>query len=156
MKIFVAGATGAIGLPLVRVLCALHHEVTGMTRAGTGADRLRELGAGVSLADAFHPQSVRDAIEAVSPDVVIDQLTWLPANPADIIKSMPKRYAPTSTLTRIHSSCLAMLKELGAFSFIGKTLNVYFSPAVSTTTASVVSSRKVKVSRKYNSTTVLE
>jgi nucleoside-diphosphate-sugar epimerase len=67
MKIFGAGATGAIGLPLVRVLCALHHEVTGMTRAGAGADRLRELGAGVSLADAFHPQSVRDAIEAARP-----------------------------------------------------------------------------------------
>jgi hypothetical protein len=37
MKIFVAGATGAIGLPLVRVLRALHYEVTGMTRAGAGS-----------------------------------------------------------------------------------------------------------------------
>ncbi|WP_208866417.1 hypothetical protein [Paraburkholderia lacunae] len=36
MKIFVAGATGAVGLPLVRVLCALGHQVTGMTRAGAG------------------------------------------------------------------------------------------------------------------------
>ena len=40
--------------------------------------------------------------------------------------------------------------------FIAKTLNVYFSPGVSTTAASVVSSRKVKVSRKYSSTTVRE
>lgn len=36
MKISVAGATGAVGLPLVRVLCALGHQVSGMTRAGTG------------------------------------------------------------------------------------------------------------------------
>ncbi len=89
MKIFVAGATGAVGLPLVRVLCALGHEVTGMTRVGAGADMLRELGARVSLVDAFHAESVVDAVAVASPDVVIDQLTWLSANPVDIIKSMP-------------------------------------------------------------------
>jgi nucleoside-diphosphate-sugar epimerase len=44
MKIFVAGATGAVGLPLVRALCTLGHQVIGMTRAGPGVDRLRELG----------------------------------------------------------------------------------------------------------------
>lgn len=89
MKIFVAGATGAVGLPLVRTLCTLGHRVTGMTRAGPGVDRLRELGAQASCADAFDRKTVRAAIEAASPDVVIDQLTWLPANPADIIKSLP-------------------------------------------------------------------
>ncbi|MBU8974799.1 NAD(P)-dependent oxidoreductase [Lysobacter sp. MMG2] len=89
MKIFVAGATGALGLPLVRVLCALGHDVTGMTRDGPGVHRLRELGAAVSLADAFDALAVRDAIEAASPDAIIDQLTWLPADPADLIRSMP-------------------------------------------------------------------
>jgi 2-alkyl-3-oxoalkanoate reductase len=38
MRIFVAGSAGAIGLPLVRALCALGHEVTGMTRAKQGID----------------------------------------------------------------------------------------------------------------------
>lgn len=89
MKIFVAGATGALGLPLVRTLCALGHEVTGMTRGGPGVDRLRELGASVSTADAFDRQAVRNAIASAKPEVVIDQLTWLPANPADIVNSMP-------------------------------------------------------------------
>ena len=56
MKIFVAGATGAVGLPLVRALCTLGHQVTGMTRAGPGLDRLRELGAEASIADAFDPK----------------------------------------------------------------------------------------------------
>jgi hypothetical protein len=60
-----------------------------MTRAGPGVDRLRELGASAATADAFDRQALRDAIAAAAPDVVIDQLTWLPANPADIIKPMP-------------------------------------------------------------------
>jgi 2-alkyl-3-oxoalkanoate reductase len=89
MKIFVAGATGAIGLPLVRVLCTLGHEVTGMTRGKRRIDSLRELGAEPIMADAFDPKAVRTAIQTVSPDVVIDQLTSLPANPADILKSIP-------------------------------------------------------------------
>ncbi|WP_454752712.1 NAD-dependent epimerase/dehydratase family protein [Cupriavidus necator] len=122
MKIFVAGATGAVGLPLVRVLCALGHEVTGMTRASAGADRLRELGARVSFADAFHPQAVRDAIATASPDVVIDQLTWLPANPADIIRSMPND-------TRLHreggANLLAAAEALGVKRYVVQSRGFY-------------------------------
>lgn len=89
MRVFIAGATGAVGLPLVRALCTLGHQVIGMTRAGPGVDRLRELGAQASIADAFNPKAVLNAIEAATPDVVIDQLTWLPPNPADLLKSLP-------------------------------------------------------------------
>ncbi len=90
MRVFIAGATGAIGLPLARALCTLGHQVVGMTRAGAHIDRLRELGAAVSYADAFDADAVRRAIEAAAPDVVIDQLTWLPADPAQIVESLPK------------------------------------------------------------------
>ncbi|MBZ7927740.1 NAD(P)-dependent oxidoreductase [Ensifer adhaerens] len=89
MNIFVAGATGAVGLPLVRALCARGHEVTGTTRTGSGADALREVGANVCVLDAFNRVEVIDAVAAAAPDVMIDQLTWLPANPADIVKSLP-------------------------------------------------------------------
>jgi nucleoside-diphosphate-sugar epimerase len=89
MRVFIAGATGAIGLPLARALCTIGHQVIGMTRAGSGADRLRELGAEASTADAFDSKAVLNAMEAAAPDVVIDELTWLPANPADLIKSLP-------------------------------------------------------------------
>jgi nucleoside-diphosphate-sugar epimerase len=122
MKVLVAGATGAVGLPLVRALCTLGHQVTGMTRAGPAANRLRELGAAVSTADAFDPQAVSDAIAAAAPDVVIDQLTWLPANPADIIKSMPND-------TRLHreggGNLLAAAEQLGVRRYILQSRGFY-------------------------------
>src|SRR5262245_59087206 len=122
MKIFVAGATGAVGLPLVRALCTLGYDVTGMTRAGSGAYRLRELGASISAADAFDPKAVHDAIAAAAPDVVIDQLTWLPANPADIIESMPND-------TRLHreggGNLLAAAKDLGVKRYILQSRGFY-------------------------------
>src|SRR4030081_2998378 len=68
MKIFVAGATGTVGLQLVRALGTLGHQVTGMPRAGPGVDRLRELGASATAAHAFDPKAVRNAIEAAAPN----------------------------------------------------------------------------------------
>ncbi|MCA1439924.1 NAD(P)-dependent oxidoreductase [Ensifer sp. IC4062] len=122
MKIFIAGATGAVGLPLVRALLTLGHQVTGMTRPGPGSDRLRELGAEASFADAFDPEAVHKAIEAAAPDVVIDQLTWLPANPADIIKAMPND-------TRLHreggANLLAAAEKLGVRRYIMQSRGFY-------------------------------
>lgn len=122
MKIFIAGATGAVGLPLVRALTTLGHQVIGMTRPGQGPNRLRELGAEVSFADAFDREAVHRAIEAAAPDVVIDQLTWLPANPADIIKAMPND-------TRLHreggTNLLAAAEKLGVRRYIMQSRGFY-------------------------------
>ena len=63
MKTFVAGATGAVSFPLVRALRTLDHELTCMTRAGPGVDRLRQVDASASAVDAFDRQAGRDAIE---------------------------------------------------------------------------------------------
>ena len=63
MKTFVAGATGTVSLPPVRELCTLDRELTGMTRAGPGVDRLRQVGASASAVDAFDRQAGCDAIE---------------------------------------------------------------------------------------------
>ncbi|MDE4617553.1 NAD-dependent epimerase/dehydratase family protein [Sinorhizobium meliloti] len=122
MKIFIAGATGAVGLPLVRALATLGHQVIGMTRPGQGPNRLRELGAEVSFADAFDREAVHRAIEAAAPDVVIDQLTWLPANPADIIKAMPND-------TRLHreggTNLRAAAEKLGVRRYIMQSRGFY-------------------------------
>ncbi|WP_334150703.1 NAD-dependent epimerase/dehydratase family protein [Hyphomicrobium sp.] len=127
MKIFVAGATGAVGLPLVRALLTLGHDVTGMTRTGPGVDRLREVGASASTADAFDPKSVRDAIAAAAPDVVIDQLTMLPADPADLIKSIPND-------TRLHKegggNLFAAAEELGVGRYILQSRGFYLDAPV--------------------------
>src|SRR3546814_1246872 len=109
MKIFVAGAVGAVGLPLVRALCTLGHEVTGMIRGGPGVELLREVGASASITDAFDRQAVCAALAAAAPDVVIDQLTWLPADPTDIIKSMPNdtRLPKRSEERRVGKECVS-------------------------------------------------
>ena len=122
MKVFVAGATGAVGLPLVRALRASGHRVVGMTRAGPGIHRLRELGAEATTADAFDREAVRAAIQAAQPDVVIDQLTWLPADPADIIKSMPN---DTRLRREGGSNLLAAAREFGVGRYILQSRGFY-------------------------------
>ncbi|MDC6118239.1 NAD-dependent epimerase/dehydratase family protein [Serratia rubidaea] len=89
MRILLAGATGAIGLPLIRVLRTLGHTVAGMTRQGKGVDLLKEIGAEALCVDAMDRDAVFSAVKNFRPDVIIDQLTLLPANPAEIIRSIP-------------------------------------------------------------------
>ena len=81
MKVFIAGASGAIGQPLMRQLIERGHEVVGMTRSNAGA--IETVGAEVAIADAFDADGVRVAIEAAKPDVVVNELTDLgrPLNP---------------------------------------------------------------------------
>ncbi|MDX3226911.1 NAD(P)-dependent oxidoreductase [Streptomyces sp. ME19-01-6] len=77
MRIFVAGATGAVGRRLVPILVAAGHEVTGGTRTPEGAERLRALGASAARADVFDADSVYRAVAAAAPEAVIHQLTDL-------------------------------------------------------------------------------
>ncbi len=75
---FVAGASGAVGRPLVRALVAAGHEVTGMTRREDAAAEIRATGAGAVVCDVFDAPALNDAVAAAQPDVVIHQLTSLP------------------------------------------------------------------------------
>ena len=78
MKIFVAGASGAIGIPLVRALVAAGHDVTALTRTPEKAGLLRDLGAKPAIADALDPDALNAAVVAAKPTHVIHQLTALP------------------------------------------------------------------------------
>lgn len=78
MRVFVAGATGAIGLPLVRLLVAAGHTVAGMTRTPEKARLVEELGAEPAVCDVFDADGVRRAVVAFAPDVVVNELTDLP------------------------------------------------------------------------------
>jgi nucleoside-diphosphate-sugar epimerase len=83
MRVFIAGATGAVGRPLVAQLIQAGHIVIGLARDERAAQALRDQGATAELADAMDVQAVRDAVARSRPDVVINQLT-----------SLPKRYTP--------------------------------------------------------------
>ena len=75
MRIFVAGATGAMGKQLVPRLVTAGHRVIGMTRTESKQDALSALGAEPVLADALDPEQVADAVALAQPDVIIHQLT---------------------------------------------------------------------------------
>jgi nucleoside-diphosphate-sugar epimerase len=77
MRVFVAGATGAIGKQLLPRLVDAGHEVTGMTRSESKQAMIRELGAVPMVADALSPDDVAEAVRRARPEVIVHQLTAL-------------------------------------------------------------------------------
>lgn len=80
MRVFVAGATGAVGRPLCRLLLAAGHEVGGLTRDPAKARSLPN----PVVCDVYDADGLREAVAAFAPDVVINELTDMPAAHADI------------------------------------------------------------------------
>ncbi|MFL5866812.1 MAG: NAD-dependent epimerase/dehydratase family protein [Thermoleophilaceae bacterium] len=78
MRVFVAGATGAIGRSLLPQLIEAGHEVTGMTRSADKAAAISAAGAKPAVADVFDEDRVRSAMVEAAPEVVVHQLTSLP------------------------------------------------------------------------------
>jgi nucleoside-diphosphate-sugar epimerase len=78
VKVFVAGASGAIGRPTVRQLVEAGHEVTGMTRKEERAEQIRAAGAEAVVCDAFDAERLREAVVAAAPEAVVHLLTALP------------------------------------------------------------------------------
>ena len=78
MKVFLAGATGALGKQLVPQLVKAGHEVIGMTRSRDKVDLVRSLGAQPVVADALDPEAVGHAISEAEPDAIVHQLTAIP------------------------------------------------------------------------------
>jgi nucleoside-diphosphate-sugar epimerase len=95
MRVFVAGATGAIGKQLVPRLVAAGHEVHGMTRSESKRAMLHELGAVPVVADALDPDQVADAVARAKPDVIVHQLTAIGA--VDM-RHFERSFAETSRL----------------------------------------------------------
>ncbi|XAO71335.1 MAG: NAD(P)-dependent oxidoreductase [Acetobacteraceae bacterium] len=89
MKIFVAGASGALGRPLITQLRAAGHEVWGMAQRPESLAALEKLDAQGVRGDALDRESVFTLMAQIRPEVVIDQLTFLPASPFDPPKRLP-------------------------------------------------------------------
>jgi nucleoside-diphosphate-sugar epimerase len=78
VKVFVAGATGALGVPVVRRLIAAGHRVTGLTRSERKRPVLESMGATCAVGDALDPEAVRRAIVQAQPEAILSLLTRLP------------------------------------------------------------------------------
>ena len=89
MKVFVAGASGAIGRPLIAELINQGHVVTAMSQSEEGAKRLLDQGAAVERVNAFDAPAVELALRRSQAEAVIDELTSLPKDPADIANYLP-------------------------------------------------------------------
>jgi nucleoside-diphosphate-sugar epimerase len=82
MRVFVAGASGVIGVRLVPLLVAAGHEVAGMTHTPGKRELLRGLGAEPVVCDAYDAHALRDVVVAFRPEAVVNELTDLPDEPA--------------------------------------------------------------------------
>src|ERR687891_916964 len=119
MKVFVAGATGAVGRQLVPMLVERGHEVTGMTRTPAKQDLIRELGARPAVADAVDPEAVAQAVAEAEPEAVVHELTELTGTFA---RNIDKAFATTNRLrTEGLDHLLAAARAAGARRFIAQS-----------------------------------
>jgi len=94
MRVFVAGGSGTIGVPLVRALVQGGHDVVATTRSPQRQDRLRALGATPAVVDALDADGLMRAVRDAAPTHVIHQLTALP-------KAGPKRASDVEPTNRL-------------------------------------------------------
>jgi nucleoside-diphosphate-sugar epimerase len=112
MRVFVTGATGALGRHLVPGLVAAGHEVTGTTRTPGKVARLREAGAEPVVLDGRDREAVIAAVLAAAPEVILHQMTAL----ADMrsLRNPDKAFAATNELrTRGTDNLLAAAAQAG-------------------------------------------
>jgi nucleoside-diphosphate-sugar epimerase len=86
MRVFVAGASGAIGEPLIVELLNKGHSVVGMTTSESQAKKLESQGAKAVIANAFDAAAVEAALRQAEAEAVIDELTRLPSEQSDMPK----------------------------------------------------------------------
>ena len=96
MRIFLAGATGAVGTPLLRELTRAGHDVTATTRSPSKADGLRAAGAEPVVLDALDRDAVVAAVTTAQPDMIVHQLTGL--NDLSNLRNFDRAFAMTNRL----------------------------------------------------------
>ena len=127
MRVFVAGASGAIGRPTVRQLVAAGHEVTGMTRREERMEEIRAAGATPVRCDVFAPEEVDEALRQAQPEVVVHLLTALPPRLDYRAKQDP--LAPTNRVrTEGTRNLVAAAKAAGARRLVAETVAFFYPP----------------------------
>src|SRR5580693_10605944 len=112
MRVFVTGATGALGRHLVPGLIAAGHEVTATTRAPGKVAQLREAGAAPVILDGLDREAVITAVRAAMPEVIVHQMTALAGMRS--FRNPDKLFAATNELrTRGTDNLLAAAARAG-------------------------------------------
>jgi nucleoside-diphosphate-sugar epimerase len=120
MRVFVAGASGALGTRLVPQLIDRGHEVIGTFRSPGNAERVRALGAEPIALDLLDPRAVREAVLESEPDAIVHQATAL----ADVrfSKNLDRSFAQTNRLRREGTDALlAAAREAGVPRFVAQS-----------------------------------
>src|SRR5690606_7318844 len=120
MKIFIAGASGAIGRHLVAQLVARGHEVVGTTRSAAKTGALRALGAEPVIVNALDPDSVAEAVAKAEPEVVVHQLTAL-GGPMDFRHAKRMAAATNRRRTEGTDHFAAAARAVGVGKFVAQS-----------------------------------
>jgi nucleoside-diphosphate-sugar epimerase len=120
MRVFVVGASGAIGTRLVPQLIQRGHEVIGTSTSPDRSERLRALGAEPVVLDLLDARAVREAVAAAEPDAIVNQATAL-AN-ATFSKELDRELAQTNRLrTEGTDALLAGAREAGVARLVAQS-----------------------------------
>jgi nucleoside-diphosphate-sugar epimerase len=120
MRVFVAGASGAIGTRVVPQLIERGHEVTGTFRSPGNDARLRTLGANPVALDLLDADAVRMAVLAAEPDAIVHQATALAT--ARFTRNLDRTFAETNRLrTEGTDNLLAVAREAGISRFVAQS-----------------------------------
>jgi len=119
MRVFLAGATGVIGVRLVPLLVLSGHVVAGMTRSRGKIDQLAALGAEPVVCDVFNAGALTDAVRAFEPEAVMDQLTDLPDKPDELAQYAARNDRMRSEGTR---NLIAAAVAAGAGRFVAQSI----------------------------------
>jgi 2-alkyl-3-oxoalkanoate reductase len=129
MKVFVAGATGALGRKLVPQLVERGHEVVGMTRSESKHDLVRSLGARPVVGDALEPDAVAQAVASAEPEVIVHQLTALSGKMSMRDARHPERFRGAIMTNRLRTEgtdhLLAAGRAVGARRFVAQSFGSF-------------------------------
>src|SRR5918992_684872 len=120
MKVFVVGASGAIGSRLVPQLIERGHKVIGSAHSAEKAERLRRLGAESVVLDALDARAVREAVAAAQPDAIVHQATAL--TDVSFSRNLDRSFTETNRLrTEGTDALLAAARERGGPRFVAQS-----------------------------------